>query len=463
MNRTGGTVSPRRVLLLAGVGTALSLMGDTALYAVLPTHAAAAGVTLAGVGILLSANRWVRLATNGAAGWAYDRWPRRRLFVPALFVGALSTAVYAFTEGFWPLLIGRLLWGLAWSGIWVGGNHMVLEISGPHDRGRWTGLYQLSFYLGGVLGFPMGGVLTDVLGFQGALGVAAGLTLTGAVAAWVWLPETRHNVGQRMEFAPQGLRPPRPPTGTQDAGQALNAELTILASRQIAATVAERRSSARPEAARRTPGWRTRIRDEDGRRTLAPITLMYGVNRFVNAGIITGTLALWVQERWGATAAEGAGGLASVAGLLLGLSTLVSMLTAPVAGHVSDRRGGRWRVAAALLLPGVVGTLLLAAGMPLLIVLAVPLNAVAGGSSQGLATALLGDATAPEVRGRALGWVHTFGDLTSAAAPMLAYGLLPLVGLPGIYAACGVILAGMAVWAWRLGGRPNPRPHPGAI
>jgi putative MFS transporter len=184
------------------------------------------------------------------------------------------------------------------------------------------------------------------------------------------------------------------------------------------------------------------------------------VNRFVNAGIITGTLALWVQARWGATAAEGAGGLASVAGLLLGLSTLVSMLTAPVAGHVSDRRGGRWRVAAALLLPGVMGTLLLAAGLPLLIVLAVPLNAVAGGSSQGLATALLGDATAPEVRGRALGWVHTFGDLTSAAAPMLAYWLLPLVGLPGIYAACGVILAGMAAWAWRLGGRPNPLPLP---
>jgi MFS family permease len=381
-------------------------MGDTAIYAVLPTHTAAAGVSLAAVGILLSANRWVRLATNGAAGWAYDRWPRRRLFVPALFVGALSTALYAFTTGFWPLLIGRLLWGLAWSGIWVGGNHMMLEVTGAADRGRWTGLYQLSFYLGGVLGFPAGGLLTDLLGFQTALAAAAALTLVGAVAAWIWLPETRsHGLAQ--------------------------AEV------------------ARQESANAAPDthWRASVQDERGRRTLAPITWMYGLNRFVNAGIITGTLALWVQQRWGAASD---GGQASLTGLLLGLSTFVSMLTAPLAGHWSDRRAGRWRVAAALLLPGVLGTALLAAGVPLLIVLAVPLNAVAAGSSQGLATALLGDAATPAARGRALGWVHTFGDLTSALAPTLAYWALPFVGLPGLYAACALLLAGMAVWAWTL-------------
>ncbi len=86
-------IDPGKVLLPLGLGTALSLMGDATLYTVLPTHAAEAGIALAAVGIILSANRFIRLFLNGPAGYAYDRSPRRRLFIPALFIGALSTAV----------------------------------------------------------------------------------------------------------------------------------------------------------------------------------------------------------------------------------------------------------------------------------------------------------------------------------------------------------------------------------
>lgn len=104
-------IPPAKVLFPLGLGTALSLMGDATLYTVLPTHTAEAGIALGGVGIILGVNRVVRVFLNGPAGLAYDHWPRRRLFVPALFIGALSTAVYATTRGFWPLLVGRLLWG----------------------------------------------------------------------------------------------------------------------------------------------------------------------------------------------------------------------------------------------------------------------------------------------------------------------------------------------------------------
>jgi len=121
-----------RVLFPLGLGTALSLMGDSTLYTILPTHTTEAGIALASVGLILGINRAVRLLLNGPIGLAYDRWPRRRLFVPALFLGALSTAVYAATHGFWPLLAGRLLWGLAWSGIWVGGTAIILDLSLIH-------------------------------------------------------------------------------------------------------------------------------------------------------------------------------------------------------------------------------------------------------------------------------------------------------------------------------------------
>ena len=180
-----------RILFPLGLGTALSLMGDATLYTVLPTHTVEAGVVLSQVGIILSVNRAIRVFLNGPAGIVYDKSPRRRLFVSALFVGALSTAVYAATKGFWPLLVGRLLWGLAWSGIWVGGATVIMDVTTLSDRGRWSGLYQTWFFLGAALGAFAGGLLTDKVGYTTTMWIGATLTALGGLVAAALLPETR--------------------------------------------------------------------------------------------------------------------------------------------------------------------------------------------------------------------------------------------------------------------------------
>jgi len=46
---------------------AASLVGDTLLYTVLPVSAARLGISRPVVGVILSANRWVRLLTIGRA------------------------------------------------------------------------------------------------------------------------------------------------------------------------------------------------------------------------------------------------------------------------------------------------------------------------------------------------------------------------------------------------------------
>jgi MFS family permease len=399
-----------RVLLPIGLGTALSLMGDTALYAVLPTHVNEAGVTLASVGILLSANRWIRLLLNGPAGLLYDRWPRRWFFIPALFIGTLSTALYGWTTGFWPLLVGRLLWGVAWSGIWVGGNTIILDVTTPADRGRWTGLYQLSFFLGGALGFPVGGLLTDWLGFHPALQVAAVVTGVGALVALLLLPETHARNAPVPDVEPLASDPP-------------------------------------PEAAPRLPPQPSKAVQGTA---LAAATLLYGTNRFVVAGVISASLGLVIEAGWGEVRlGRGVVGIATLTGALLGINTLISMFAAPLAGHWSDRLRSRWQVVALGLVPGVVGLGLLSTIHPWAIIPGVLLVAVAGGSNQSLATTLLGDATAGDRRGRAMGWMHTFGDLSSAAAPLLVYAVLPWLGLTRIYLVCAGLLLALLLWSAR--------------
>jgi MFS family permease len=185
--------SPQRVLTLLGAGTAISLLGDATLYAVLPNPpiAAQAGVSLAMVGVLLGVNRATRLLLNGPVGVLYDRLPRRRLLITSLVLGVISSIMYAAGWGFWPWLAGRVVWGVAWSLLSIGCNAVVLDISTDENRGRHSGQYQMWFFVGVASSSFLGGLFTDVFGFRPGLWLDAAL-IGGAALLWLFfLPETR--------------------------------------------------------------------------------------------------------------------------------------------------------------------------------------------------------------------------------------------------------------------------------
>lgn len=391
-----------RILLPVGIGTSLSLVGDASLYAVLPTHVEAAGVPVATVGILLSANRFVRLVLNGPIGVAYGRASRRRLFVLALFVGALSTAIYALTRGFWPLLIGRLLWGLAWAGIWVGGNTMMVEVSDGAERGRWIGLFQTFFFLGASGGALFGGLLTDAIGYHLTMGVAAALTLLGGLIALACLPENRRREPDASDAAP----------ACQEPRLGLSPAIVVAFA-------------------------------------------LHGGNRLAVAGVLNATLGLLLQEQLGPQIqiAGRSVGVATLTGSGLGLGTLISMGSAPLLGALSDRTATRWGVVAAGLIPGIVGFGLLTVGTPWSILAGVPLTAVTSGSNLSLSTTLIGDLTKASQQSKRLGLLFTVGDLASAVGPPLAYALMPVVGLKGNYLLSAGVFAAIFVAALSLATR----------
>lgn len=396
--------SPLRVLLPVGLGTCLSLLGDASIYAVLPTHTMDAGVAIASLGILLSANRFIRLLLNGPAGIIYDRAQRRHLFVSALFIGAVSTALYGLTQGFWPLLVGRLLWGVAWVGIWIGGNTIVLDISRDDTRGRWVGLYHVSFFLGAAGGALLGGILTDQMGYHQAMIICFSASLFGAFFALIFLPETR---GQRQHTQPR-------PVSSIDEGRALGAKRAERT--MFAATVG-----------------------------------LYSIHRLAVAGVLQSTFGLFLLGLLGAQV-EIAGrtlGVATLTGLGLGLATLISATSAPIIGGISDRVGDRWRVAAGGLVPGIAGFSLLSVGIPLATLFGLPLVAITGGSNQGLSTVLIGDLGNVGRQSRQLGVLFTAGDLASAIGPPLAYALVSVVGAKNVYGLlAGLFLCAFVTLLW---------------
>jgi MFS family permease len=261
---------------------------------------------------------------------------------------------------------------------------MILDVAGAQDRGRWTGLYETWFFLGAALGTFAGGLLTDRLGYTTALWIGAGLTTLGGLVALVLLPETR------------GIR----------SGDPL------------------------PE------GPRLRLRANRG---LWVAASCHAVNRFCTAGVLVSTMALVVQDRLSTLAL--AAGAATLTGVLLAGRTLFSTAAAPLAGWASDRLRNRWTVAAVGLVLGAAGMGLLAWGTPAAILAGIALGSLSTGSLQSVTSALTGDLVAPEQRGRAIGLVHTAGDLGSALGPMIAYALLPWLGLPIVYLLCAMLFA----------------------
>ena len=399
--------SPWRILLPVGIGTALSLVGDSALYTVLPTHTTAAGVALASVGILLSANRFIRIIANFVAGWSSDRISRRIVFVFSLFLGAFSTALYGFTNGFPLLLLGRLLWGVAWAGIWVAGNGLILETAPLPERGRWVGRYHFFFFLGGAMGAAAGGILTDRIGYHNAMIVAALLTLAGAIGALIFLRPSPAEPVEALPAEPDfdKLNPPiEAPPATRHSPPATQPPLP---------------------AAKKSNNWSE----------LLSATAVQGLNRLVVAGILTSTFALFLQAMLGESISIGGTiiGVATVTGILSAARIILGMLFTPAIGSISDHARTRWQVVAGGLLPGIAGFALLAVNLPAAMLFGLPLTSITTSSNQSLSTALIGDLGQREKHGRYLGLLYTAGDVGSAIGPLLAFALLPYWGISGLY------------------------------
>ena len=388
-----------RLLLPLGTAMALSLTGDSTMYAVLASQIDLLGIGLGVVGVLLGANRMVRIPGNLLAGSFYDRTGRRPLFLTGLALGILSTLGYSLVRGFWPLFAARVLWGISWSLINVGGYTMILDRSSASDRGRMTGLYQMAFMLGLTISPILGGALTDSLGFRPAARICALVSGLGFLVALVALPETRPG----MDVADYQFE-------QESARWRLSDLLGTL----------------------KRIDWR-----------ILSASYIYLVVLFVNSGVLMSTISLYLERRWGASIPIGATtiGVASLGGLLLALRSALGIVAGPVAGIVSDRIGDRWPVVRGGLLLGSVGFVVLALLASIgAVPVGVALISLSAGALAASVTALVGDLAEKRRQSLTMGGLATAGDIGSALGPVFAYGLAVAFDLRWVYFACALAL-----------------------
>jgi MFS family permease len=382
------TVSPKHALIPLGIGIGLSLFGDSTLYTVLPDpiYAAQAGVSMAMVGVLLGANRFTRLFFNSLAGTLFDRLPRRRLMIAAMVVGMLSTTFYAAGSGPVLMLVGRVLWGIAWSGIWIGSNAIALDIAEGSNRGLITGKLQMWFSLGIAITTFAGGLFTDLFTYRGGLWVSAGLGFLGILTWLFFLPETQRN------FSPPTLDTD-PPVPTKNHFP-----------------------------------WKS---------VLIAAAPMFAV-RFTISGVLNSTTILWLSQyvNGGISFGNILIPIATLTGGFAATRVLVGTASAPFIGALSDLIKQRWTVLALLLLAGTLGIGLmslpwLGAGL-----IGALLAALTYSGVPTISSALVGDHILPKLHARGLGVIYTVGDLGATLGPVIGLGLVPILGIQRVYLIC---------------------------
>jgi MFS family permease len=139
--------------------------------------------------------------------------------------------------------------------------------------------------------------------------------------------------------------------------------------------------------------------------------------------------------------------LATLTGTFSAVRVLASIVGAPLAGRVSDRMGRRWPVMAIGLGAGAIGAWLMGGSIIWLALAGALLAAVAAGSVQALAPAIIGDRVEEARQSRALSVVFSLGDVASALGPPLALGLLTTLGIAGVYRVSAVVLGLAGVFA----------------
>jgi MFS family permease len=193
-------IDPSVVLL--GFSVAFSLFGDMTIYAVLPIFHRTLGFSPIQVGILLSANRWIRLITNHFARRILSRHHPPLLLAAALILGSAIAAFYSLQPGFALFLCARILWGLCWSFIRHTGVMTSIGTSAENTVGKTLGVYQGIVQLGFIAGTFSGGLLFDVIGFSRTFLVMAGVSLLSVffdIAGFKPLKGQEHETMSRRE------------------------------------------------------------------------------------------------------------------------------------------------------------------------------------------------------------------------------------------------------------------------
>jgi MFS family permease len=184
------TISDRSLSAASQAGLVNNL-NDAMAWGLLPIVQAAAGLSIAQIGLLAGAYPVTWGIAQIGTGALSDRIGRKRLIVSGMFLQALSIASIAASSGFGPWLLGALGLGLGTAMVYPTLLAVVADVAEPRRRGAVTGVYRFWRDLGFAVGAVLVGLLADRFDARAAILAVAVLTAISGLIVAVRMRETR--------------------------------------------------------------------------------------------------------------------------------------------------------------------------------------------------------------------------------------------------------------------------------
>jgi DHA1 family multidrug resistance protein-like MFS transporter len=384
----------RRTAYALAPGVLLAGFAGGIAFPILPIVGERQGLHLAFIGVILAANRAMRVVSVPLIGALVDRIGGRRTLILGLVlqIGVMLFYFFGLTPGRAGVffLLGRILHGPASGCVFVAGQALALHAGGRSRAGTAGALVRAAMAVGVPVGVVAGGFLSEAVGDRRTFEVAMCAVALGAAAAWLWVPDLRARGARR--------------SGVLESLKALM------------------------------------------QKPLAAIGALNFASNFSAQGMVLSTLVLMVEERhlslhhWGPQA---------TASSLMGWMLIVESLAMPSMGSSGDR----WNAHAWFAVAG-----LASLSMGLLLVGLATDNGLLGTGLAliGLGTGALGPSllallarwVPPERRGVGVGALQLCGDSGGALGPLVGTVLLSgSVNAPYL-ATAGIVACLLPVGVW---------------
>ena len=135
------------------------------------------------------------------SGWIADRFGARRVFMLAIFVFALSSALVGLSQGLASLVAARVLQGVGGAMMVPVGRLLLLRRIRKEELVSAMTWLTMPALLGPVFGPPLGGLLADAVSWRAVFWINVPVGILGLILVWRFIPEV-----EKEDAGPLDLR-----------------------------------------------------------------------------------------------------------------------------------------------------------------------------------------------------------------------------------------------------------------
>lgn len=177
-------------------------LNDGLAWGLFPILFAAAGLSVAKIGVLAALYPAVWGVGQLLTGALSDRWGRKWLIATGMWLQALALGVIALADAFPLWAVAAVLLGAGTAMVYPTLLASIGDVAHPAWRARSVGIYRLWRDGGFAVGALLAGIIADALGVRAAIWTVAAITAVSGLVVAVRMYETHHR--PTATTAPQG-------------------------------------------------------------------------------------------------------------------------------------------------------------------------------------------------------------------------------------------------------------------